>query len=31
VYGEVEVAFDELEIGRERAEEGVDGGGGEVA
>jgi len=29
--GDVEVALDELEVGRELAEEGVDGGGGEVA
>jgi hypothetical protein len=31
VDGEVEVAFDELEVGREGAQEGVDGGRGEVA
>ena len=29
--GDVEVAFDELEVGREVLEEGVDGGRGEVA
>lgn len=29
--GDIEVAFDELEIRRERAQEGVDGGRGQVA
>ena len=28
---DVEVAFDELEVGRDAAQEGVDGGGGQVA
>lgn len=29
--GDIEVAFDKLEIRRERAQESVDGGGGQVA
>ena len=28
---DVEVAFDELQVGRDAAQEGVDGGGGQVA